>query len=451
MSVANRDFQKMVAASGNSAPVAIALERGPDHISVYKASVFAEGTSGSEMNLTYIERLVKFLLWGRGGYRVYIAGCSKITRRLQHMYAPVSEREFDYNIMLRAFGKPLEILAVDFADMPKDNEYSSPVGRHLDGCRIGFDAGGSDRKVSAVVDGKAVYSEEVIWHPKESSDPSYQYNEIVTAMKTAASHLPRVDGIGVSTAGIVINNKLMSSSLFIKVPETLLATHVQNIFIDIANKEFGGVPIEVANDGDVTALAGAMSLDDTNVLGIAMGTSQACGYIDGGGNITGWLNELAFCPVDYNPGAMRDEWSGDIGCGVKYFSQDGVAKLAGFAGIEFPAGMTPAEKLKMIQDMHKDGDPRIDGIFESIGCYFGYAVALYADFYDIKHVLLMGRVVSGKGGDLIVKHAREALELEFPKLAATIRIQLPDEKSRRVGQSIAAASLPQINQNPARS
>ena len=103
------------------------------------------------------------------------------------------------------------------------------------------------------------------------------------------------------------------------------------------------------NDGDVSALAGAMSLGENNVLGIAMGTSEAVGYVDEKGNITGWLNELAFVPVDVNPDAMEDEWSGDIGCGVKYFSQDGVIKLAPRAGINLSESLSPAEKLKEVQ------------------------------------------------------------------------------------------------------
>jgi hypothetical protein len=77
-----------------------------------------------------------------------------------------------------------------------------------------------------------------------------------------------------------------------------------------------------------------------------------------------------------------------------------------------------------------------------MGVYLGYGLAHYADFYDIKHVLILGRCTSGRGGDLILEGAKEVLRTEFPELAECIHIQLPDEKSRRVGQSIAAASLP---------
>ena len=156
-----------------------------------------------------------------------------------------------------------------------------------------------------------------------------------------------------------------------------------------------------------------------------------------------WLSELAFVPIDLNPDAMRDEWSGDCGCGVKYFSQDGVIKLAPEAGIELDPAATPAEKLKAVQELMAQGDPRPRKIYETLGVNFGYAIAYYAMFYDIRHVLVMGRVTSGKGGELLLEKAREVLAKEFPELAEKIALRIPDEKSRRVGQSVAAASLAQ--------
>ena len=213
----------------------------------------------------------------------------------------------------------------------------------------------------------------------------------------------------------------------------------------VDEKEIGeNIPVEVANDGDVTALAGAMDLNDNSVLGIAMGTSEAGGYIDPEGNITGWLNELAFAPVDYCKDAMVDEWSGDYGCGVKYFSQDGVIKLAPAAGIELDESLSPAEKLKVVQKLMEAGDQRAADIYDTIGAYFGYAIAFYTEFYDIKHVLIMGRVTSGEGGSILLARAQEVLDTEFPELAKKIQLHIPDESSRRVGQSVAAASLPEI-------
>ena len=263
----------------------------------------------------------------------------------------------------------------------------------------------------------------------------------MTAMKTAASKMPRVDAIGVSSAGVYIDNKIMVASLFLKVPKEDYKAHVQPMYIDIA-KEIGA-PLEVANDGDVTALAGAMDLKDNCVLGIAMGTSEAVGYINDKGLLNGWLSEVAFVPVDFNRDAMVDEWSGDYGCGVKYFSQDSVIKLAVNAGYKFDENASPAEKLKEIQNLMAKGDEMAKKIYEDIGIYLGYAIPYYAEFYKIKHLLLLGRVTSGEGGAIIVKKAKEVLASEFEWLK-DINITMPDEKNKRVGQSIAAASLPEI-------
>ncbi len=384
------------------------------------------------------------MLWVKGGYKIIIAGSKLIYEGVAKAYAPDGARAFDNDFMAGVYEKPFECVWKPISEAPVTNESATPIGRHLDGCRIGFDAGGSDRKVSAVINGESVYSEEVVWFPKINSDPQYQYDGILSAMKSAAEHLPRVDAIGVSSAGVYVDNRIMVASLFLKVSKEDFEKRVKNMYIDIA-KEFGeNVPLEVANDGDVTALAGAMDLNDDSVLGIAMGTSEAGGYVDGSGNITGWLNELAFAPVDYSKDAMVDEWSGDIGCGVKYFSQDGVIKLAPAAGIELDEALSPAEKLKVVQGLMEKNDPRAAAIYDTIGVYFGYAIAYYSLFYDIKHVLIMGRVTSGEGGVIILNRANEVLENEFPELAKKCELHIPDESSRRVGQSIAAASLPEI-------
>ena len=438
------DYQKSVAEVGG-VPMVIAVERNEGYISTYEMNIFEDGTGHDEENYGVAERIVKTLLWIYGGCKVTIAGSKKIYEGLKEAYSKGGAREFDVNFMSRVYEKPFEVLYVeDVANAPKEYQATDSVGRHLDGCRIGFDAGGSDRKVSAVIDGETVYSEEVVWFPKLQSDPEYHYQGILEAMKTAASHMPRVDAIGVSSAGVYIDNKIMVASLFLKVSDEDFEKKVKTMYMDIA-KEIGDIPIEVANDGDVTALAGAMDLNDSNVLGVAMGTSEAVGYVDSEGNITGWLNELAFVPVDFNKEAMVDEWSGDYGCGVKYFSQDSVIKLAPAAGIELEETLSPAEKLKVVQKLMADGDERAVKIYDTIGVYFGYAIAYYAMFYDIKHVIIMGRVTSGDGGALILERANEVLEKEYPELAKKIQLHIPDEKSRRVGQSVAAASLPKLN------
>ena len=428
----------------NGQDLIIAVERNKGYTVTYKTRIFKDGTGHDEMNFAFVERMAKALLWVAGGYKIYIAGSDVVGEKIKAAYTDGGLRDFDVHFMERVYEKPFEVIVCALDEAPEDKSAAAPIGRHLDGCRIGFDAGGSDRKVSAVIDGESVYSEEVVWFPKTNTDPDYHYQGILEAMKTAASKMPRVDAIGVSSAGVYVDNRIMVASLFLKVSDEDFEKKVKNMYLDVAKEIGENIPIEVANDGDVTALAGAMDLNDDSVLGVAMGTSEAGGYVDPQGNITGWLNELAFVPVDFCKDAMVDEWSGDYGCGVKYFSQDGVIKLAPYAGIELDENLSPAEKLKVVQGLMTEGDERAKAIYDTIGAYFGYAIAFYTEFYDIKHVLIMGRVTSGEGGTILLERAQEVLDKEFPELAKTIQLHIPDESSRRVGQSVAAASLPEI-------
>ncbi|MBQ7288554.1 MAG: ROK family protein [Clostridia bacterium] len=442
LSLVCREMRKATENDGQD--IVIAIERNKGYTTTYKTRIFRDNTEHDEENFSFVERMTKALLWVAGGYKIIIAGSDVVGEKIKDAYTYGGLRDFDVKFMERVYESKFEVICCALEDAPKDKSAAAPIGRHLDGCRIGFDAGGSDRKVSAVVNGESVYSEEVVWFPKTNPDPDYHYKGILEAMKTAASHMPRVDAIGVSSAGVYVDNRIMVASLFLKVSDEDFDKKVKNMYLDVAKEIGADIPIEVANDGDVTALAGAMDLGDNAVLGVAMGTSEAGGYVDADGNITGWLNELAFVPVDYSKDAMVDEWSGDYGCGVKYFSQDGVIKLAPFAGIELDESLSPAEKLKVIQGLMKDGDARAAAIYDTIGAYFGYAIAFYTEFYDIKHVLIMGRVTSGEGGVILLERAQEVLDKEFPELAEKITLHIPDENSRRVGQSVAAASLPEI-------
>ena len=442
MSLVCREMREATKVDGQD--IIVAAERNRGYTSVYKTRIYKDNTGHDEENCKFIDRIAKTLLWASGGYKLTIAGSEIVGEYIKNAFSHGGSRDFDVRFMERVYEEKFEVVVTDLENAPEEKSSAFPVGRHLDGCRIGFDAGGSDRKVSAVINGETVYSEEVVWFPKLNSDPDYHYQGILDAMKTAASYMPRVDAIGVSSAGVYIDNKIMVASLFLKVPDEEFEKKVKNMYIDVAREIGENIPIEVANDGDVTALAGAMSLNDNGILGIAMGTSEAAGYVDMEGNITGWLNELAFAPVDYNEDSMVDEWSGDWGCGVKYFSQDSVIKLAPAAGIELDENASPAEKLKVVQNLMAEGDERARNIYDTIGVYFGYAIAYYCEFYDIKQVLIMGRVTSGEGGAILLERAREVLETEFPELAKKVTLNIPDERARRVGQSVAAASLPEI-------
>ena len=434
------EYEQAVAFSEKQ-PIAVSVERNKGYVHTVKMDIFRDGTR-DEDNFRVVERLVKTLLWVYGGWKITISGSKPVYEYIAKAYAKNGARAFDNDFMSGVYETEFTVEYVaDVKAAPATNESSAPVGKHLDGCRIGFDAGGSDVKVSAVIDGQSVYSEEIVWLPKQQTDPAYHYNGIKNAMLKAAQHMPRVDKIGVSSAGVYIDNRAMVASLFMSLsPED--KKKCRTIYTDVA-KDLGDIPIEVANDGDVTALAGAMELNAGNVLGIAMGTSEAGGYVDDNGYITGWLNELAFVPVDMNPDALVDEWSGDVGCGVKYFSQDAVIKLCPKAGIELDDSLTLAQKLKYVQNLHAQGDPRTEGIYQTIGAYFGYQIAYYARFYNINHVLIMGRVTSGEGGKTLLATAQQVLDTEYPELAKHICLHIPDENSRRVGQSVAAASLPE--------
>jgi predicted NBD/HSP70 family sugar kinase len=444
----HRAFNKAVSNSG--IPVAIGLERENGQIFKYETQVLpdedskrANAPAGFEANCLHIERLVKFMLWQRGAYKIYIGGPRSIGEYIARTYAADGIRKFDNHFMGdQVYQKKFEVVCCHADEVPSEPDRGYTLGRHLDGCRIGFDLGASDRKVSAVVNGKVVYSEEVVWEPRKHADPDYHYREIITALKTAAAKMPRVDAIGGSSAGIYIDNRPMVGSLFRAIPPERF-NEIRDLFLRIRAEMH--VPLEVINDGDVTALAGSMSIEDNGILGIALGSSEAAGYINMNGQIMGWLNELAFAPIDYSPTAPIEEWSGDSGCGASYFSQQCAFRLASKAGIDIPTDLTDADKLKVIQEKLETGHAGATKIWESMGIFLGYGLAHYADFYDIKHILILGRCTSGRGGDLLLAGAKAVLASEFPELAARIQIHLPDEKKRRIGQSVAAASLPEIS------
>jgi predicted NBD/HSP70 family sugar kinase len=440
--LANRQFGMEVEASGGGVPLVIGLERSDGAVSRYETRVFPEGHARFDANLLYTERIFKFLLWQWGGWKAWIGGPRRIAEHIRGCYAPDGMRAFDHHFMGEdVYGRIFTVLSCDPSKVPAARETARPLGRHLEGCRIGFDLGASDRKVSAVIDGQAVFSEEVVWSPGTQKDPDYHHREILSALQTAAAKMPRLDAIGGSAAGVYVDNTVRIASLFRGIPKERYG-EVRSLFLRL--REEMGVPLVIVNDGDVTALAGSMSLEDNGVLGVALGSSEAAGYVDLEGGITGWLNELAFAPVDYQPNAPTDEWSGDRGVGAQYFSQQCVFRLAPAAGIAIPDHVLPAEKLKLAQAKLEAGHDGAVRIWQTIGVYMGYAIAHYADFYRLKHVLILGRCTSGRGGQIILDEARRVLVSEFPELAA-VNIQLPDEKSRRVGQSIAAASLPALN------
>ena len=440
----NENYRSQVKACGNAVEIVVALTRSNGAVSAWRTSILPHDSAENKaLNIKYVERAVKFLLWMKGGCTLTVAGCDDLAEDLRRIYAADGVRKFDFAMMGdRIYGKTFEVKAVALADAPETAEPQVRLGGNFNGCRIGFDLGGSDRKCAAVIDGKCVHTEEVVWDPYFQKDPAYHKDGIRDSLLRAAAHLPRIDGIGGSAAGVYVNNQPRLASLFRGVSDEDFTKYIVPVFDELA-AEFN-VPFVVANDGEVTALAGAISMESNGVLGMSMGTSEAGGYVTQAGNITDWLNELAFCPVDYRDDAPMDEWSGDGGCGAQYFSQQAVARLAPAAGFDFPQDMPFPKRLEAVQEAMEKGDDRARSIYATIGVYFGYSIAHYAEFYDISKLLILGRVTSGAGGELIIETGRKVLESEFPELAAKIELRVPDEQFKRHGQAVIAASLPEI-------
>lgn len=422
-------------------PVRLALEQSDGSVHGATLQLLAEDhPEAASINPFFLERLAKFLLWVCGGHTLWVDGPEVWTRSLARHYQETATGQFDSEIVgKRIYDQPIRVQSTH--QLPEFRSVSAPLGRHLEGCRIGFDLGGSDRKVAALVDGEVVFSEETVWDPYFQSDPAYHFDGIMDSLRRAAAHLPRVDAIGGSAAGVYVNNEVKVASLFRGVSTADFETHVRGIFHRV-KAAWNQVPFELVNDGEVTALAASMALGVNSVLGISLGTSTAGGFVTPEGNITNWLNELAFAPVDYRRDAPRDEWSGDGGCGVQYFSQQAVGRLIAPSKLEVPPELPLPEKLKQVQERMAAGDDRAARIYETLGTYLGYSMAHYADFYPVEHVLILGRVTSGPGGDLLLETARRVLKGEFPELASRIQFHTPDEKGKRHGQAIAAASLP---------
>lgn len=442
-----RQFNEDVAKTPNKQHLIVAVERANGYIYRREFDIFPDGVDDAR-NALITERLIKSILWIIGGFKIYIAGSHPVYLAIKDYYRTGGLREFDYDFWSTTFEREVEVVECTLDNIPQEVACSESAGGHLDGKRIGFDAGGSDIKVSAVVNGEVKSSEEIVWLPKLNEDINYHYENIYKAMKVGVERLGGdVDAIGISTAGVIVTDRPMVSSIFIKVPKKdfELVKYAYVNCVHKLEKELGHkIPYVVANDGDVTALAGAVDLKDNCVLGISMGTSEAGGYVDHNGNLPGWFSELAFVPVDFNPNSCVDEWSKDYGVGCKYLSQDAVIKLLPAAGIEVDENLTLAEKLSFVQGLMEKGDERAAKIYESIGVYLAYALAFYAEFYEIKHVLLLGRVTSGKGGDILLETAKQTLATDFPEYAH-FHLTMPSESMRRVGQSIAAASLPKLN------
>ena len=433
-------FKKKVKDSGNQNLLSIILIK--DNF-VYRKDieVFSDGYN-DEYNIYIIERYIKSMLYIYGGYKLFISGSNYIYKRIKEFYSKDGKRSFDYNFMSRIYNHEFEVIEINKDEIPESFEKTTKIEENLNGYRIGIDVGGSDIKVSILRYGEVISSKEIIWNPKEEVNPSYHYNFIYNVLKNAYTELLSIDSIGISTAGVVVNNKLMISSIFRGVDDEY-QDKTKNLYIDVIHMletDIGKtIPFKVINDGDASALGGVFGNNLSSCLGIAMGTSEAGGYIDTNRCLHDYLSELSIVPIDLSEKGVKDEYLKDIGVGSKYFSQEAVIRLSEKLGVKYPTNISKREKLKHFQELFIEDKEKYKIVYQTIGEYLGYSLAYYFEFYDVKNVFLFGRVLSF-GGDIIVDTAKSIIDSEFPKYK-DIRIILPDENSRRVGQSLAVALI----------
>ena len=432
-------------AHGDGQTIAVAWEREDGNVYRYDLTVPARIHPAMLPGVKHlVERVVKFVLWSAGGWKLHLSGPDNIVKPIARAYKKKGARAFDVAFFNDLYARPLETAVVPLKEMPETHEREVVVKNNTNGYRIGFDLGASDFKVSALRNGKVVFSKEFPWDPVPQADPEYHYQKLTAGLKEAAAALPRVDAIGGSTAGTLVGQKMGIASLFrgVKTKNPKKFETAQNMFYRI-EKDWG-VPFAIYNDGDVTALAGMITMGKKGILGVAMGSSEAVGYVDMKGRMTGRISELAFAPVDFNPNAPKCEWSGDAGVGAMAFSQQAVNWLAQKYGFKFPKAMKLPERLKVVQAAMEKGDEKALKVYIQIGRFLAHAIPWYNEFYDYENMMILGRVTSGLGGSIILESAKAMLKDVYPEWAEKIDIFMPDEKARRLGQSVAAAQIPVI-------
>jgi len=409
--------------------------------------------------------LIQEMIWQRSASDLVLSGPEGICKALQVAFSADGSYAFEVSSMPNVCGTPEKTFGVTIvpaADLPESKDTPQTCGTNANGCRLAFDLGKSDIKVVAVQDNEVKYSKETEWDVT-NPDPQYHFDAIKAALELGKAALPKIDAIGGSATGTVSGkNEATWCDIFPNVPPDVYKEKVVNIFQRLADDLAPGVPLKVINDGEVTALAAVKKLDGKgNVLGISMGSSEGGGYANADGNLMGWINELCYLRLDLNPNAPIDPWSKGAHTGLShmYLGQRGATKLAACGGVTGPDEyMYPnpamctikhdnhAQCLKLIQKAMTEPaqEAQCSLIYETVGVYLGYALAQYCEFYKIDHIMILGRVSKGKGGDLMLATAKKVLETEFPEFAG-IQFHTADDHFKAVGQCIAAAALPEFS------
>jgi len=428
-----------------------------------KLKVFADGHADAEASIYLAGVCIQEMIWQRSASELQLAGPPKMCEALKAAFSEGGMYEFEATAMPNVCGTPdakFEVKIVKAEELPEAKDAPQVCGKDASGCRLAFDLGKSDIKTVAVKDGEVVYSQETEWDVT-SPDPDYHFKAVVDALMLAKAALPKVDCVGGSATGTISgDNEATWCDIFPNVPPDVYKEKVVDIFKRIAKEVAGDVPLKVINDGEVTALAAVQKIGKGNIMGISMGSSEGGGYANADGNLMGWINELCYIRLDLNPEAPTDPWTKGAHTGIShlYLGQRGATKLAHKAGVEVPENYIyphpdmctikhedHAQCLKLIQKAM--GDPnkeqQVKALYETCGVYLGYAIAQYQEFYKIDHVMILGRVSKGKGGDIMLNKANEVLQTEFPQYA-DVAFHTADDHFKAVGQCIAAAALPEL-------
>mmetsp|Transcript_114400 Transcript_114400/g.318199 ORF Transcript_114400/g.318199 Transcript_114400/m.318199 type:complete len:488 (+) Transcript_114400:3-1466(+) len=435
-----------------------------DGVGRYTLPVFDEKDKNYKASGYLACVLIQEMIWQRSASGMKLFGPARICKAIKAAFSIGGAYEFEAKSMPHVCGTPDAPFEVEIVktleELPEGKDTPQVCGKDASGCRLAFDLGKSDIKTVAVKDNEVLYSKETEWDVT-AEDPEYHYNAIMDAMKLAKEALPKVDAIGGSATGTISpDNEATWCDIFPNVKPDVYKEKVVDIFKRIAKDLAGDVPLKVINDGEVTALAAVQKIKHGNVMGISMGSSEGAGYANKDGNLMGWISELCYVKLDLNPKAPTDPWSKGSHRGLShlYLGQRGATKLSAKGGVDVPDNYKfphpdmctikhehHAQCLKMIQkamaDPEKEAEVR--KIYETCGVYLGYALAQYSEFYSIDHVMILGRVSKGAGGDIMLETAKKVLKEEFPQYAH-IEFHTADDHFKGVGQCIAAAALPTI-------
>lgn len=408
--------------------IGVALSRGKGVVYPFSLRI----SEDFEESYFYLKKVLLALLWTVGGSRFLLRCNLSFYSRFVERIKKDEEVYASFKAIEEIYGEPVSFTFVE--EMPHRVIETSKRSLFSSGCRIGLDLGGSDIKVMTLQDGKVLYSSEILWSPKTARDPSYHESFIRSVLKEAASYLPRVDAVGVSTSGVVEEEELIYPSLFTLCSDKDKKEGIRVLLKELSHELFPNANFSLINDGDASALGASFLYDKDSVLGLSLGTSLAGGYVKDG-FLYPYLNELSKVPVNFGSFAKNHYQLGIKGSASEYLSQKGIIALAEDRGIELKG--TLPEKLLMVQVLAEQGNNEVLQAYRTFGKRLGSCVLYFSLFLDFSSVFLLGRVLSGKGGETLLKSANEYLASKGNNLI----LFSADERFKRLGQAYVAACL----------